>query len=171
MHWCWDKKNDKDERANWERVKEESVNSELKKKNGISKLDIREWSIELRENDLRLEEQNNMKKEIDIKKRRLEASRSVRKAKDDLNIREIEIEEELRTLTEKKKDILLTNKQNEPILLKMIFDYGENIELSNRVYMKTQREERIMDKNTKCEISLNSEEISGLGKSPKTQTV
>ena len=169
MHWCWDKKNDKDERANWERVKEESVNSELKKKNGISKLDIREWSIELRENDLRLEEQNNMKKEIDIKKRRLEASRSVRKAKDDLNIREIEIEEELRTLTEKKKDILLTNKQNEPIILKMIFDCGENVELSRRVYVKTQRDERNMDKNTESKIRLNSEERSGLGKSKKTQ--
>ena len=110
-----------------------------------------------------------MKKEINIKKRSLEASRSVKKAKDDLNIREIEIEEELRTLTEKKKDILLTNKQNEPIILKMIFDCGENIELAHRVHVKTQREERNMDKNTEGEIRLNSEERSG--KSPKTQTV
>ena len=171
MHWCCDQKNNNDERENWERVEEESVNSNPKKKKGISKLDISEWSIELRENDLLLEEQNIMKKEISIKKRSLEESRSIKKAKDDLNIREIEVEEELRTLKEKEKDILLTNKQNEPILLKMIFDYGENIELSKRVYMKTKREERNMDKNTKCEISLNSEEISGLGKSPKTQTV
>ena len=166
MYWCCcDKKNDSDELPNLERVKQESVNSKLKKKNGISKLDIREWSIELRENDLRLEEQNNMKKEIDIKKRSLEASRSVQKAKDDLNIREIEIEEELRTLTEKKKDILLRNKQNEPVILKMILDFGENIELPHRVYAKTQREERNKDKNIEGDSRLNSEERSGLGKS------
>ena len=171
MQLCCDQKNDNNERENWERVEEESVNSKPKKQNSISKLDIREWSIELRENDLRFEEENIMKKEISIKKRSLEESRSIKNAKDDLNIREIEIEQQLRTLKEKEKDILLTNKHNEPILLKMIFDCGENIELSKRVYMKTQREERNMDKNTECEISLNSEEISGLGKSPKTQTV
>ena len=166
MHWCCcDKKNDNDELANLERVKLESVNSKLKKKNGISELDSREWRIELRENDLRLEEQNNMKKEINIKKRSLEASRSVRKAKDDLNIREIEIEEELRTLTEKKKDILLRNKQNEPVILKMILDFGENIQLPHRVYAKTQREERNKDKNIEGDSRLNSEERSGLGKS------
>ena len=108
MQLCCDKKNDNDERENWERVEEESVNFKPKKKNSISKLDIREWSIELRENDLRFEEENIMKKEISIKKRSLEESRSVKKAKDYRNIREIE----LRTLTEKKKDILLTNKQN-----------------------------------------------------------
>ena len=169
MHWCCDQKNNNDERENWERVEEESVNSNPKKKKGISKLDISEWSIELRENDLLLEEQNIMKKEISIKKRSLEESKSIKKAKDDLNVREIEIEEELRTLTEKEKDILLTNKQNEPIILKMIFDCGENVELSRRVYVKTQRDERNMDKNTESKIRLNSEERSGLGKSKKTQ--
>ena len=160
-----------------ERVEEESVNFKPKKKNSISKLDIREWSIELRENDLRFEEENIMKKEISIKKRSLEESRSIKNAKDDLNIREIEIEEELRTLKEKEKDILLTNKQNEPIILKMIFDCGENIELSHRVYVKTQIEEKIgkrTEKNmdqTDGEISLNSEERTGLGKSPKNKKV
>ena len=55
----------------------------------------------------------------------------------------------------------------------MIFDCGENIELSHRVYVKTQIEEKIgkrteknMDK-TDSEISFNSEERSGLGKSRK----
>ena len=161
MHWCCYQKNDNDEWANRERVEEKSVSSKPKKKNGVSKLDIREWGIELRENDLKLEEQNIMEKEINIKKRSLEESRSVKKAKDYLNIREIEIEEELRTLTEKKKDILLRKKQ----ILKMIFDCGENIELPHRVFAKTQSKERNKDKNIEGEIRLNSEERSGLGKS------
>ena len=64
------------------------------------------YSFELRENDLRLEEQNVMKKEITMERRCLEKTNSIKRAKDALNIREIEIEEELRTLTEKKQDIL-----------------------------------------------------------------
>ena len=153
MQLCCDQKNDNNERENWERVEEESVNFKPKKKNSISKLDIREWSIELRENDLRFEEENIMKKEISIKKRSLEESRSVKKAKDDLKIREIEIKEELRTLTEKKKDFLRQSSKINHIIIKMIFDCGETIELSRKY------------KNTECEISLNSEERLGLGKS------
>ena len=150
MHWCCVQKNDNDEWANRERVEEKSVSSKPKKKNGVSKLDIREWGIELRENDLKLEEQNIMEKEINIKKRSLEESRSVKKAKDYLKIREIEIEEELRTLTEKKKDFLRQSSKINHIILKMIFDCGETIELSRKY------------KNTECEISLNSEERLGL---------
>ena len=40
------------------------INCKHKTSNGISKLDIFEWSIELRENDLTMDEQNVMKKEI-----------------------------------------------------------------------------------------------------------
>ena len=163
-----------------ERVEEESMNCKPKKKNGISDLDIREWSIELRENDLRLEEQNVIKKEIIVERRCLEKTRSIKKAKDALNIREIEVEEELRTLTEKKQDIL-TYKQNEPIILKMSFDFKENIEISYRVYGKTKNEkkklgkrnEQNINKNTHLrddhEMRLNEDERTGLGETPRLQ--
>ena len=163
-----------------ERVEEESMNCKPKKKNGISDLDIREWSIELRENDLRLEEQNVIKKEIIVERRCLEKARSIKKAKDALNIREIEVEEELRTLTEKKQDIL-TYKQNEPIILKMSFDFKENIEISYRVYGKTKNEkkklgkrnEQNINKNTHLrddhEMRLNEDERTGLGETPRLQ--
>ena len=110
------------------------INCKHKTSNGISKLDIFEWSIELRENDLTMDEQNVMKKEI-IVGRQLEEILSIKKAKDDLNIREIEIEEEFQTLKEKRQDIL-TNEPNESIFFS--FDCGENIGISYRFYEKTQ---------------------------------
>ena len=173
MYWCCDQSNDSDGEINIERVEEESINCKPKKKNGISDLDIREWSIELRENDLRLEEQNVMKKEITMERRCLEKTNSIKRAKDALNIREIEIEEELRTLTEKKQDIL-TYKLNEPIILKLSFDFKENIEISYKVYEDTKKEKKLgkmneqsINKNSQLMddhgMRLNEDERKGLG--------
>ena len=156
---------------------EESSSSCKPEKKGISDLDIREWNIELRENDLRMEEENVTKKEITFGRHCLEEKRSIKKAKDDLNIKEIELEKELRTLTEKKQDIKL----NEPIILKLSFDFKENIEISYQIYEKTERDEkksitdssvnrisRTANKKT-CLFAnqgtnLNEDQKSGLGK-------
>ena len=179
MHWCCDQTNasaSSDEEANVERDDEESSNCKPEKK-GISDLDIREWNIELRENDLRMEEDNVTKKEITFGRHCLEEKRSIKKAKEDLNIKEIELEKELRTLTEKKQDIKL----NEPIRLKLSFDFKENFEISYcKLYEKTEQDEKksikvsplnIISrsaKNKSClfanqETKLNEDQKSGLG--------
>ena len=161
-----------------EQAEEESQNCKPEKK-GISDLDIREWNIELRENDLRMEEDNVTKKEITFGRHCLEEKRSIKKVKDDLNIKEIELEKELRTLTEKKQDIKL----NEPIILKLSFDFKENLEISYKIYEKTERDEKksinesplnILSrsaKNKSClfanqETKHNEDQNSGLGKTP-----
>ena len=169
MRWCCDQSKDGDEEAYMETA---DINCKHKTSNGISKLDIFEWSIELRENDLTMDEQNVMKKEI-IVGRQLEEILSIKKAKDDLNIREIEIEEEFQTLKEKRQDIL-TNKPNESIFFS--FDCGENIGISYRFYEKTQGEEKLrkrkeqnMNTNTSipllvdCEMGLNEKARTKLG--------
>ena len=173
MPWCCEQSNTSDEEANIEQDEagdfwKLNCNPERK---GISDSDIKEWNIELRENDLTLEEQNVTKREISIKRRSLEETRNNKKAKEDLNFKEIEIEKELRTLTEKKQDIQ-TNKLNEPIILKMSIDFKENIEISYKVYEQFETsKERSKVQNTKIktclmsdrEIRLNEDEKTGLG--------
>ena len=185
MHWCCDQSHDSErsfEEANLDQNLEEFKNFKPEKK-GISDLDIREWNIELRENDLRLEEQNVIKKEITIERRSLEEKRGIEKAKYDLNLKEIEIERELRTLTERKQEDILTKKLiKKPIIMKMSFDLKEDIEISYSVFEKTERDEnmkeikdssislisRAADKKARFmpnqEKALNEDENSGLGK-------
>ena len=177
MPWCCDISNTSDEEANIADEDEEGdfwkLNSNQEKK-GISDSDIKEWNIELRENDLTLEEQNVTNREIAITRRSLEETRNNKKAKEDLNFKEIEIEKELRTLTEKKQDIQ-TNKINE-YLLKMSIEFKENIEISYKVYEYEQFEtggktEAIQDQNAKIktrlmsdrEIRMNEDDKTGLG--------
>ena len=150
---------------------EESINCKPEKK-GISDLDIREWNIELRENDLKMEEENVTKKEITFGRHYLEEKRSIKKTKEDLNIKEIELEKELRTLTEKMQDIKL----NEPIILKLSFD-KENIEISYQISGRDEKKKKKDSslnvisrsaKNKTClfanqEINLNEDQKSGLG--------
>ena len=185
MHWCCDQSHDSErsfEEANLDQNLEEFQNFKPEKK-GISDLDIREWNIELRENDLRLEEQNVIKKEITIERRSLEEKRGIEKAKYDLNLKEIEIERELRTLTERKQEDILTKKLiKKPIIMKMSFDLKEDIDISYSVFEKTERDEnmkeikdssislisRAADKKARFmpnqEKALNEDENSGLGK-------
>ena len=185
MHWCCDQSHDSErsfEEANLDQNLEEFKNFKPEKK-GISDLDIREWNIELRENDLRLEEQNVIKKEITIERRSLEEKRGIEKAKYDLNLKEIEIERELRTLTERNQEDILTNKLiKKSIILKMNFDLKEDIDVSCSVFEKTERDENMKDikdssislisrtANKKArfmpdqEKALNEDENSGLGK-------
>ena len=185
MHWCCDQSHDSErsfEEANLDQNLEEFKNFKPEKK-GISDLDIREWNIELRENDLRLEEQNVIKKEITIERRSLEEKRGIEKAKYDLNLKEIEIERELRTLTERKQEDILTKKLiKKPIIMKMSFDLKEDIDISYSVFEKTERDEnmkeikdssislisRAADKKARFmpnqEKALNEDENSGLGK-------
>ena len=148
MHWCCDQSQASDssfEEANLDQNLEEFKNFKPEKK-CISDLDIREWNIELRENDLRLEEQNVIKKEITIERRSLEEKRGIEKAKYDLNLKEIEIERELRTLTERKQEDILTKKLiKKPIIMKMSFDLKEDIDISYSVFEKTERDENIKD--------------------------
>ena len=185
MHWCCDQSHDSErsfEEANLDQNLEEFKNFKPEKK-GISDLDIREWNIELRENDLRLEEQNVIKKEITIERRSLEEKRGIEKAKYDLNLKEIEIERELRTLTERKQEDILTKKLiKKPIIMKMSFDLKEDIDISYSVFEKTERDENMKEikdssislisrtANKKArfmpdqEKALNEDENSGLGK-------
>ena len=172
MPWCCDQSNTSDEEANTEQDEEVDfckLNCNPERK-GISDSDIKEWNIELRENDLTLEEQNVTKREIAIKRRSLEETRKNKKAKEDLNFKEIEIEKELRTLTEKKQDIQ-TNKMNEPIILKMSIDFQENIEISYKVYEQFEtgeKTEAIKDQNTKIKTCLMSDREIGLNENEKT---
>ena len=172
MHWCCYQCRTSDissEEANLEQAFEELKISKPEK-SGVSDLDIREWNIELRENDLKLEEQNVIKKEINIERHSLEKKRSIEKANYDLNLREIEIERELRTLTEKKQEDILTNKLHEIIILKMSFDLKDDIEISYRVFEKTEKDKNIKNiKKLECLMpdpkkNLNKDENSGLGK-------
>lgn len=163
MHCCCVKSNDNDEEANLEgvTVNEETIKCQPKKKNGISELDIREWTVELRENDLRSGEQNNMMKE----RRNLDNARSIEKAKDDLNDRKIKIEEGL---------VVLTEKFNDPNRLKMIFDFIEAIERFNMADGKSQKEESVkievqninqsIPLSTDIGMRLNEDERTGSGK-------
>ena len=163
MHWCCYQCRTSDissEEANLEQALEELKISKPEK-SGVSDLDIREWNIELRENDLKLEEQNVIKKEINIERHSLEKKRSIEKANYDLNLREIEIERELRTLTEKKQEDILTNKLHEIIILKVSFDLKDDIEISYRVFEKTGKLDCLMPDQKK---NLNKDENSGLGK-------
>ena len=142
-----------------ERVEGESVSCRHEKR-GISDLDIREWGILLRDNDLRLEEQNVMKKEMLIEKHSLEETMKSKKAKDELNIKEIQIEEELRILTEKKQD-MLTFIRLDPTILQ-----GYDFEISYRV-CGTAVEEEEQNQNSgmldACDLSLDFNEEKGTG--------
>ena len=174
MPWCCDQSNTSDEEANIEQDEggdfwKPNCNPERK---GISDSDIKEWNIELRENDLTLEEQNVTKREIAIKRRSLKETRNNKKAKEDLNFKEIEIEKELRTLTEKKQDI--QTKLSEPIILKMSINLKKNIDVFYKVCEEFETEEKteaIKDQFTKTktclmsdrEIRLNEDEKTGLG--------
>ena len=144
MHWCCNQTNtsaSRDEEANMEQYVEESINWKPEKK-GISDLDIREWNVELRANDLRMEEDNVTKKETTFVRHCLEEKRSIKKAKDDLNIKEIELEKELRTLTEKKQ----------AIMLKLSFDFPENLEIAYQIYEKSERDEKKIIKDSSLNI-------------------
>ena len=77
MAWCCDQSNTSDEEAYIEQGETGDIwklNCNPERKN-ISDSDIKEWNIELRENDLTLEEQNVIKREIAIKRRSLEETR------------------------------------------------------------------------------------------------
>ena len=168
MRCCCDKSNDNDEEANLEGVNEETINCQPKKKNGISDLDVREWTVELRENDLRSGEQNIRKKE----RRNLDNVKSIEKAKDDLNNRKIKLDEEIVVLTAEKRT--LSDTLNDPNRLKMSFDFIEAIERSYRVDWKSQKEEfakievQNINQNTPLstcsEMRLNEDEGTGSGK-------
>ena len=164
MAWCCDQSNTSDEEAYIEQGETGDIwklNCNPERKN-ISDSDIKEWNIELRENDLSLEQHNVTKREIAIKRRTLEETRNNKKAKEDLNFKEIEIEKELRTLTEKKQDIQ-TNKLNETIILKMSIDFTEVY----KQFETGEKTEAIKDQNAKIktdrEIKLNEDEKTGLG--------
>ena len=112
-----------------------------------------------------------MKKEISINRRCLEEERIIKKNREELDIKEIEIEKELRILTERKQDILTYSlKSNEePIIVKMSFDFKQNLEISYRVVQsggENPREETI-NKKTKLlgnsEMRLEKNKQAGLG--------
>ena len=112
-----------------------------------------------------------MKKEISIKRRCSEEERNIKKNREELDVKEIEIEKELRILTERKQDILTYSlKSNEePIIVKMSFDFKQNLEISYRVVQsggENPREETI-NKKTKLldnsEMRLERNKKAGLG--------
>ena len=112
-----------------------------------------------------------MKKEICIERRCSEEERNIKKTREELDVKEIEIEKELRILTERKQDILTYSlKSNEePIIVKMSFDFKQNLEISYRVVQsggENPREETI-NKKTKLldnsEMRLERNKQAGLG--------
>ena len=97
-----------------------------------------------------------MKKEISINRRCSEEERNLKKTREELDVKEIEIEKELRILTEKKQDILTYSlKSNEePIIVKMSFDFKQNLEISYRVVQSSGENPREETINKKTKLIL-----------------
>ena len=78
----------------------------------LTDLDIKEWTIELRENDIFMEEQNLQTKENQIRKNLEDSSRHYREAMADLCRREQIVNQEIKKLELEKKLLLKVLKTN-----------------------------------------------------------
>ena len=69
-------------------------------------LDIREWTVLLRENDLSMEEQNIQKKEMTLIEKFSDGEDSFKRTREEIEEKEKIVREELRKLDEKKRALL-----------------------------------------------------------------
>ena len=69
-------------------------------------LDIREWTVLLRENDLSMEEQNIQKKEMTLIEKFSDGEDSFRRTREEIEEKDRLVREELRKLDEKKRALL-----------------------------------------------------------------
>ena len=122
--WCCLISDDEDiveeEDDNNEDTEEISSQYSNRRRRGISDLDIREWTIELRENDLTMDERN-------VKKKSAEAEESHKKALHTIEEKEKEIEEKIAEIALEKKQLVRTYLHNKND--KIIFDNSITVQL------------------------------------------